>query len=123
MRLRERVGIVSLLFCGITLKHYAYHNMSHRTQRTTRYMFGTLAQVSSTFPNTNLNHEGRGLDTDTDLVECLSVVVGEFHLYLFGIEFVHYGRTSLQTHVHHRYCRSSPFLPPSSPLLSHSPFS
>ncbi|GAA5911986.1 bifunctional K:H/Na:H antiporter NHX1 [Sporobolomyces salmoneus] len=42
-------GIVSLLFCGITLKHYAYHNMSHRTQRTTRYMFGTLAQLSENF--------------------------------------------------------------------------
>jgi len=39
-------GIVSLLFCGITLKHYAYHNMSLRTQRTTRYIFQTLANVS-----------------------------------------------------------------------------
>ncbi|GAA5907440.1 hypothetical protein JCM5296_006909 [Sporobolomyces johnsonii] len=42
-------GIVSLLFCGVTLKHYAYHNMSHRTQRTTRYMFGSLAQLSENF--------------------------------------------------------------------------
>jgi sodium/hydrogen exchanger-like protein 6/7 len=39
-------GIVSLLFCGITLKHYAYHNMSRRTQRATRYIFQTLASVS-----------------------------------------------------------------------------
>ena len=38
-------GIVSLLFCGITLKHYAYHNMSHRTQRTIKYIFETLASV------------------------------------------------------------------------------
>lgn len=42
-------GIVSLLFCGITLKHYAYHNMSRKTQRTTRYMFATLAQLCENF--------------------------------------------------------------------------
>ncbi|KAI0077016.1 sodium/hydrogen exchanger, partial [Panus rudis PR-1116 ss-1] len=42
-------GIVSLLFCGITLKHYAYHTMSRRTQRTSKYMFGTLAQLSENF--------------------------------------------------------------------------
>lgn len=42
-------GIVSLLFCGITLKHYAYHNMSRKTQRTTKYMFGILAQLSENF--------------------------------------------------------------------------
>ncbi|QRV85399.1 Sodium/hydrogen exchanger family [Ceratobasidium sp. AG-Ba] len=42
-------GIVSLLFCGITLKHYAYHTMSRRTQRTTKYMFAVLAQLSENF--------------------------------------------------------------------------
>lgn len=42
-------GIVSLLFCGITLKHYAYHTMSLRTQRTTRYIFSMLAQLSENF--------------------------------------------------------------------------
>lgn len=42
-------GIVSLLFCGITLKHYAYHTMSTRTQRTTKYMFAVLAQLSENF--------------------------------------------------------------------------
>lgn len=42
-------GIVSLLFCGITLKHYAYHNMSRRTQRTTKYIFQTLASLSENF--------------------------------------------------------------------------
>ncbi|TKA51137.1 hypothetical protein B0A53_05955 [Rhodotorula sp. CCFEE 5036] len=42
-------GIVSLLFCGITLKHYAYHNMSPRTQRSSRYMFGSLASLSENF--------------------------------------------------------------------------
>ncbi|KAG8828969.1 monovalent cation:H+ antiporter, CPA1 (nhx1) [Serendipita sp. 400] len=42
-------GIVSLLFCGITLKHYAYHTMSRRTQRTTKYLFAVLAQLSENF--------------------------------------------------------------------------
>lgn len=42
-------GIVSLLFCGITLKHYAYHTMSRRTQRASRYIFSTLAQLSENF--------------------------------------------------------------------------
>ena len=42
-------GIVSLLFCGITLKHYAYYNMSRRTQLTTKYMFQVMAQLSENF--------------------------------------------------------------------------
>ena len=42
-------GIVSLLFCGITLKHYAYHTMSRRTQRASKYIFGTLSQLSENF--------------------------------------------------------------------------
>lgn len=42
-------GIVSLLFCGITLKHYAYYNMSRRTQLTTKYTFQVLAQLSENF--------------------------------------------------------------------------
>ncbi|KAI9004226.1 Sodium/hydrogen exchanger family-domain-containing protein [Gaertneriomyces semiglobifer] len=42
-------GIVSLLFCGITLKHYAYNNMSLRTKRTTKYMFRVLSQLSENF--------------------------------------------------------------------------
>ncbi|KAI1004923.1 Endosomal/prevacuolar sodium/hydrogen exchanger [Podosphaera aphanis] len=42
-------GIVTLLFCGITLKHYAYYNMSRRTQLTTKYFFQVLAQLSENF--------------------------------------------------------------------------
>lgn len=45
----EMSGIVSLLFTGITLKHYAYHTMSRRTQRATKYIFATLAQFSENF--------------------------------------------------------------------------
>lgn len=43
------IGIVTLLFCGITLKHYAYYNMSRRTQLTTKYLFQVLAQLSENF--------------------------------------------------------------------------
>lgn len=42
-------GIVSLLFCGITLKHYAYYNMSRRTQLTVKYIFQLLARLSENF--------------------------------------------------------------------------
>ncbi|KXS21559.1 Sodium/hydrogen exchanger, partial [Gonapodya prolifera JEL478] len=42
-------GIVSLLFCGIMLKHYAYGNLSEKSRRTTRYMYGVLAQLSENF--------------------------------------------------------------------------
>lgn len=40
---------MSLLFCGICLKHYAYHNMSRRTQLTTKFIFQVLAQLSENF--------------------------------------------------------------------------
>ncbi|KAL1302610.1 hypothetical protein AAFC00_002983 [Neodothiora populina] len=42
-------GIVSLLFCGICMKHYAYHNMSRRTQLTTKFIFQIMAQLSENF--------------------------------------------------------------------------
>ncbi|KAI5793114.1 Sodium/hydrogen exchanger family-domain-containing protein [Geopyxis carbonaria] len=58
-------GIVSLLFCGITLKHYAYYNMSRRTQLTTKYIFAVLSQLSENFIFIYL---GLSLFTDTQLV-------------------------------------------------------
>lgn len=42
-------GIVSLLFCGMCMKHYAYHNMSRRTQLTTKFVFQITAQLSENF--------------------------------------------------------------------------
>ncbi|PVI07597.1 sodium/hydrogen exchanger [Periconia macrospinosa] len=42
-------GIVSLLFCGICMKHYAYLNMSRRTQLTTKFVFQITAQLSENF--------------------------------------------------------------------------
>lgn len=47
--LTDLAGIVSLLFCGITLKHYAYFNMSRRTQLSTKYVFQVLAQLAENF--------------------------------------------------------------------------
>ena len=49
MHLTIPLGIVSLLFCGITLKHYAYFNMSRRTQLTTKYLFQVISQLSENF--------------------------------------------------------------------------
>jgi sodium/hydrogen exchanger-like protein 6/7 len=40
---------VSLLFCGICLKHYAYHNMSRRTQLSTKFVFQVTSQLSENF--------------------------------------------------------------------------
>jgi sodium/hydrogen exchanger-like protein 6/7 len=42
-------GIVTLLFTGITLKHYAYDNMSRRSKKTTKSMFQVLSQLSENF--------------------------------------------------------------------------
>lgn len=58
-------GIVSLLFCGITLKHYAYYNMSRRTQLTTKFIFQITAQLSENFIFIYL---GLTLFTETALV-------------------------------------------------------
>ncbi len=58
-------GIVSLLFCGITLKHYAYYNMSRRTQVATKYTFQLLAQLSENFIFIYL---GLSLFTEVELV-------------------------------------------------------
>lgn len=55
---------MSLLFCGITLKHYAYFNMSRRTQLSTKYFFQVLAQLSENFIFIYL---GLSLFTDPEL--------------------------------------------------------
>lgn len=58
-------GIVSLLFCGITMKHYAYYNMSRRTQIATKYIFQLLAHLSENFIFIYL---GLSLFTEVELV-------------------------------------------------------
>ena len=66
------IGIVSLLFCGITLKHYAYHNMSRRTRLGTKYIFQVLAQMSENFIFIYL---GLSLFTMTELVFKPTIIV------------------------------------------------
>ncbi|KAK9375296.1 Sodium/hydrogen exchanger family-domain-containing protein [Lipomyces chichibuensis] len=100
-------GIVSLLFCGITLKHYAHYNMSKRTQIATKFMFQTLAQLSENFIFIYL---GLSLFTEVELVyKPLLIVVTAFGICVSRwasvfplsklINFVHgararaYGRT------------------------------
>ncbi|KAH6681731.1 Sodium/hydrogen exchanger family-domain-containing protein [Halenospora varia] len=69
-------GIVTLLFCGITLKHYAYYNMSRRTQLTTKYLFQVLAQLSENFIFIYL---GLSLFTETKLeFKPLLIIVSVF---------------------------------------------
>ena len=55
---------MTLLFCGICLKHYAYHNMSRRTQLTTKFTFSLLSQLSENFIFIYL---GLSLFTETSL--------------------------------------------------------
>ncbi|KAI7898807.1 Sodium/hydrogen exchanger family-domain-containing protein [Cokeromyces recurvatus] len=42
-------GIVTLLFTGIILKHYAYDNLSLRSKRATKFIFQLLSQLSENF--------------------------------------------------------------------------
>ncbi|CAB10103.2 CPA1 sodium ion/proton antiporter [Schizosaccharomyces pombe] len=58
-------GVVSLLFCGITLKHYAFFNMSYKAKLSTKYVFRVLAQLSENFIFIYL---GMSLFTQVDLV-------------------------------------------------------
>lgn len=53
------------MFTGITLKHYAYYNLSRRTQLTTKFLFTITAQLSENFIFIYL---GLTLFTQTDLV-------------------------------------------------------
>lgn len=45
----EFSGIVSLLFCGICMKHYAFDNLSPSSKHTTKEMFKVLSQMSENF--------------------------------------------------------------------------
>ncbi|KAK9325113.1 Cation/H+ exchanger [Lipomyces orientalis] len=71
-------GIVSLLFCGVTLKHYAFFSMSKQTQVSVKYIFQTLAQLSENFIFIYL---GLSLFTEVELVYKPVLIV----VTMFGI--------------------------------------
>jgi sodium/hydrogen exchanger-like protein 6/7 len=65
-------GIVSLLLCGITLEPYAYHTMSRQTQRTSKYIFSTLAPLSENFISIYL---GMSLFTSAPISKPVFIVI------------------------------------------------
>ncbi|KAK9466013.1 Cation/H+ exchanger [Lipomyces arxii] len=71
-------GIVSLLFCGVTLKYYAFHSMSRTTQVSIKFIFETLAQLSENFIFIYL---GLSLFTEVELVYKPVLIV----VTMFGI--------------------------------------
>ncbi|CAE6462523.1 unnamed protein product [Rhizoctonia solani] len=91
-------GIVSLLFCGITLKHYAYHTMSRRTQRTTKYMFSILAQLSENFIFIYL-----GLSLFTQDISVISTRYAAVFPLSELINLVHRARGQRQDELPHSY--------------------
>jgi sodium/hydrogen exchanger 3 len=42
-------GIVAILFCGVFMAHYAFHNLSHQTQNTSKKFFKIIATLSEMF--------------------------------------------------------------------------
>ncbi|KDN34776.1 hypothetical protein RSAG8_12149, partial [Rhizoctonia solani AG-8 WAC10335] len=93
-------GIVSLLFCGITLKHYAYHTMSRRTQRTTKYMFSVLAQLSENFIFIYL---GPSLFTQDVQISVISTRYAAVFPISELINLVHRARGQRQDELPHSY--------------------
>ncbi len=92
-------GIVSLLFCGITLKHYAYHNMSLRTQRTTKYIFQTLANVSACSVGVSCRVDLCSSDLALTLIYSFPLLLTLFHLLIpaFPSNALTTQRTTTQT--------------------------
>jgi len=42
-------GIVSMLFCAIAMSHYSFHNLSQKSQHTTKYMFNLISFMAENF--------------------------------------------------------------------------
>lgn len=43
------VGIVSILFCGVVMAHYTYHNLSPEAQKFSSKLFKVVASLSEMF--------------------------------------------------------------------------
>nr|XP_043635749.1 sodium/hydrogen exchanger 3-like [Erigeron canadensis] len=42
-------GILTVFFCGIVMSHYAWHNVTHRSQVTTKHTFATMSYIAEVF--------------------------------------------------------------------------
>lgn len=73
-------GIVSMLFCGIAMAHYAFFNMSVKTQQTTKYMFHLLSFMAE---NMVFSYVGMSIFTSPSLVYKPAFIVVTFVYALF----------------------------------------
>ncbi|XP_076953084.1 sodium/hydrogen exchanger 3-like [Bidens hawaiensis] len=42
-------GILTVFFCGIVMSHYAWHNVTHKSQVTTKHTFATMSYIAEVF--------------------------------------------------------------------------
>lgn len=42
-------GILTVFFCGILMSHYAWHNVTHKSQVTTKHSFATMSYIAEVF--------------------------------------------------------------------------
>ncbi|KAI3805949.1 hypothetical protein L1987_21837 [Smallanthus sonchifolius] len=42
-------GILTVFFCGIVMSHYAWHNVTHKSQVTTKHSFATMSYIAEVF--------------------------------------------------------------------------
>lgn len=118
-------GIVLLLFCGITLKHYAFYNMSRRTQIATKYIFQLLAQMLENFIFIYL---GLSLFTEVELVFKPLLIIVTFILICVARWLAVFPLSRLLNWLHHsrvaraarRHSGIDPALLTSSDEISHS---
>ncbi|CAK8539934.1 unnamed protein product [Lathyrus sativus] len=47
--LLELSGILTVFFCGISMSHYAWHNVTEISRTTTRHVFATMSFIAETF--------------------------------------------------------------------------
>ncbi|KAK2441061.1 sodium/hydrogen exchanger [Trifolium repens] len=45
----ELSGILTVFFCGISMSHYAWHNVTETSRITTRHVFATMSFIAETF--------------------------------------------------------------------------
>lgn len=74
-------GIVSLLFCGMTMKHYVYPNLSKKSRQVTKSLFQIMAHLSENFIFIYL---GLTIFTSTDEAFRWALILFTFIFILIG---------------------------------------